>query len=300
MTDACNRFREDGYVIFKSLISQSDIETLRSKLSRTKEKRPVIYTQSTHSWESLPLDDQGMICESLLNPSLMVNDTGLSSAISNIIYSNDVRGALGEVLGIDAQKVICCWQDMLFEKSTATLPHIDSWYLDTVPFGGVIGCWVALERIRPEGGNFYIVEGSHKEDWRELYSEEHDTFTKKINEYVEKNRHKIKDILLEPGDVVLWGSTLIHGSKPQAMQGHSRLSLTAHYFLPSSALYTSRKVYSKQSVLKRLRRTQNIGFCRFRSRFYNSPYIRYVAGFLLSRLHSLQFGPGWDMRNGKY
>ena len=39
------------------------------------------------------------------------------------------------------------WQNMLFDKSTETVDHIDSWYLDTEDRGGVIGAWVALEDI---------------------------------------------------------------------------------------------------------------------------------------------------------
>ena len=44
------------------------------------------------------------------------------------------------------------WQNMLFDKSTGTIDHLDSYYLDTDPIGNLIAIWVALEDINGEGG----------------------------------------------------------------------------------------------------------------------------------------------------
>ena len=69
---------------------------------------------------------------------------------------------------------------MFFDKSTATIPHIDSWYLDTLPKGDLLGAWIALEDIRSENGSFYVYPGSHLNDWSGLEGFSHDQFIENI------------------------------------------------------------------------------------------------------------------------
>ena len=43
------------------------------------------------------------------------------------------------------------YQNMIFDKSTSTVDHIDSYYLDTIPAGELVGVWIALEGITGQG-----------------------------------------------------------------------------------------------------------------------------------------------------
>ena len=43
------------------------------------------------------------------------------------------------------------WQNMLFDKSTRTIDHVDSYYLDKNPSCYLIAAWFDLEDINDKG-----------------------------------------------------------------------------------------------------------------------------------------------------
>jgi ectoine hydroxylase-related dioxygenase (phytanoyl-CoA dioxygenase family) len=47
---------------------------------------------------------------------------------------------------------------MLFDRSVGTKVHQDSWYLDTLPQGGVVRAWIALEDITQDCGPFKVYD----------------------------------------------------------------------------------------------------------------------------------------------
>ena len=46
---------------------------------------------------------------------------------------------------------------MLFDKSTGTIDHADTWYLDTKPRGKMIAAWIALEDIKNQLEDFLYI-----------------------------------------------------------------------------------------------------------------------------------------------
>ena len=148
---------------------------------------------------------------------------------------------------------------MLFDKSTGTVDHIDSWYLDTNPFGHLVAAWVALEDIDGTGGSFHVYPESHldlDQSWRNINS--HDDFLSWSNNL--SSKYMKKEALLKKGDVLFWHPLLIHGATNQLIDGRTRKSLTAHYF-PKSLLQGRRgettspktKEYKKKVELRNKR-----------------------------------------------
>ena len=76
-----------------------------------------------------------------------------------ILLSEEILSVLQE---IGATETYSMWQNMLFDSSTGTIDHFDSWYLDTNPPGNLIGVWVALENIDDANGVFHVYPKSHK------------------------------------------------------------------------------------------------------------------------------------------
>ena len=72
----------------------------------------------------------------------------LGKAGRNILQGEEMRNALSDIS--NSQEFIM-WQNMLFDKSTGTIDHLDSWYLDTNPYGNLLAAWIALEDINGEG-----------------------------------------------------------------------------------------------------------------------------------------------------
>lgn len=96
-----------------------------------------------------------------------------------------------------------------FDKSTGTTLHQNTWYLDTIPQGSLVGVWVALEDIKLSAGPFCIYTGT--DDGKVITPDEFDFTAKK-------------------GDVLIWDLLAIHGALMSEKDSDRRKSLTAHFY----------------------------------------------------------------------
>lgn len=295
-----NQYKKNGYAVVKNLIPFELIEEVLKVYTKLISQRPLIYTQSTHKWEDIKLDNEGLISQSILNPSTLKTLHPLNNYLKEIIYHKNIEKVLSIIFADKALK-IGCWQDMFFDKSTATIPHIDSWYLDTMPKGLLLGVWIALEDIRSENGSFYVYPGSHLNNWSDLESFTHDQFINSINDYCKKNEKLKKELHINKGDVVFWNSKLVHGSTKQKTKGYSRKSVTAHYFPYPSSLVDSKRIYNLNSVNRRLKKNKNFRIERFNANILTTNKYRHIFGKISNKLTKLgmKIGPNWDMRNKK-
>ena len=127
------------------------------------------------------MDSCGYLTESIEGVSRMKGERGLGKVLSQYYASEEVKALLQEI--IPSERGYVMHQSMLFDKSMQTIDHIDSWYLDTEPKGGLVGIWIALEDISKDSGPFHIYRGSHKRiDAYELQKLNHDEFKKRIKE----------------------------------------------------------------------------------------------------------------------
>ena len=222
-----NYYIENGYILFKKLITYEKIDNLLAEFEDFKNKGKVYYSQSHHNWRSCKtdIDHFGLLNCSIENFTHLLWAKKLRNFGLNILLSDEINNCLKLILN---QHEFCMWQNMFFDKSVGTVDHFDSWYLDTDPPGSLVGAWFALEDIDGKGGSFHIYPQSHKLDFSKTYSLDHDGFlnyskqeTKKFNRY---------ELQLGKGDVLFWHPKLLHGSSLQNLDGNSRKSLTAHYF----------------------------------------------------------------------
>ena len=226
------KYLEEGYIIFKSLISNKKINQILKELEIFKKKNKLYYSQSEHNWRKIKsdLDKFGLLECSFENFTDLPWGLKLSKAGREILQSKEILNALRE---ISKYKDFCMWQNMFFDKSTGTIDHIDTWYLDTNPMGDLFGAWIALEDINGEGGVFHVYPKSHltnNKKWIGTTHEEFIDWSKK-----ESKNFKKKPLYLKKGDLLLWHPSLIHGSTLQKKEGASRKSITAHYH-PSDLL----------------------------------------------------------------
>ena len=222
-----NFYLDNGYVIFKSLISDNKIEKILLELKKFKDSNKIYYSQSEHNWRRInrDLDENGLLECSFENFTDLPWGIGLSKAGRNILQSKEILSSLRSVSNFSD---FCMWQNMFFDKSTGTIDHIDTWYLDSDPMGYLFGAWIALEDIEGKGGVFHVYPKSHLSknvSWKNVSHEEFINWSKKESQNYEK-----KPLFLKKGDLLLWHPSLIHGSSLQISKGFSRKSLTAHYY----------------------------------------------------------------------
>ena len=152
---------------------------------------------------------------------------GLTQSGLDVLLGEEINSAL-QIINPKARRFVQ-WQNMLFDQSVGTVDHYDSYYLDTLPQGHLIGTWVALEDIDERCGPFKVYPKSHK-----LFRENQlnqlpvNDFWQECKNFSFQNECKLA--LLKKGDVLFWHPSLIHGSEEQKDDAYSRKSLTAHYY----------------------------------------------------------------------
>jgi len=246
-----DHYAEQGYVVFERLIPAAKIDAVLGALEDFKRARPPYYSQSIHKWIRPQIDAEGFMLESMENFSCLFLDRGLSRAGDSVLLGSEIRDALHSLHPHFAHFVQ--WQNMLFDRSTGTLDHYDSWYLDTLPEGYLTAAWVALEDIQPDSGPFHIYPGSHRHFAdNPLNDLPHDDFRRECAKYAAEHPHKAA--LLRKGDVLFWHPWLLHGALDQTNEKRSRKSLTCHYYPLGCSRKGDDDVALGDSAARRLRR----------------------------------------------
>ena len=220
-------FQENGYVIIPNLIKNKFIDNLLFALKEFKKNNSLFYSQSDHNWRRIKndLDKDSLLSSSFENFTNLIWAKKLSKSGRDILQSEPILQILRE---LSDEKNFCMWQNMFFDKSTGTIDHIDTWYLDSDPMGYLFGAWIALEDIDGKGGVFHVYPKSHlskNNSWKDTSHKEFINWSKK-----ESLNYEQKPLFLKKGDLLLWHPSLIHGSSLQISEGFSRKSLTAHYY----------------------------------------------------------------------
>ena len=180
----------------------------------------------SHNWRRMSEDlDGGLLTCSVEKFTDSVWLNSLRRSGREILLHKDIRNILSSVR---PHREWVMYQNMIFDKSTSTVDHIDSYYLDTIPAGELVGAWIALEKITREGGAFRVYPGSHNHNYPLLKGLKHEDFVDIISDI--KSGYNSKELLVEEGDVILWHPRLIHGSSGQMKVGISRKSITSHYY----------------------------------------------------------------------
>lgn len=222
-------FADRGYVVFRRALPLEPIRRFLHQYERARRSRWFVYYSQSYQTAMRPdIDTFGHVVEAMQNASRLALFPKFTRELRACIYHRGISRALSMVTGADRH---VSWQNMFFDRSTGTIEHQDSWYLDTDPPGGVVGVWVALEEIKPGAGAFFVSPCSHrlpKLD-RKAYPD-HAVYLQAMKEYVARHALPFAEQLLGEGDILIWHSFLIHGAFAQTEAAHSRRSLTSHFY----------------------------------------------------------------------
>jgi ectoine hydroxylase-related dioxygenase (phytanoyl-CoA dioxygenase family) len=138
----------------------------------------------------------------------------------------DLLDLVEELIGPDLD----CFLSQFIFKNPGALGqpwHQDSFYF---PFdrGPQVGVWLAVSAARIDNGPLWVLPGSHREDVHDVVPDrrEHANFA-----YVEIVDHDMSDavpVLMEPGDLLLFHSHLMHRSTDNG-SGDRRAAMVYHY-----------------------------------------------------------------------
>ena len=253
------QFYDEGYVIIRNLINEELITNILDSLKKFKKKNVYYYTQSSHTWvKSSKTNREGFLIDSIQSPTKQRNCGELKYAAEKIISCKEISEILQE---ISESRRFINWQNMLFDKSTGTIDHADTWYLDTKPRGNMIAAWIALEDIKEAAGRFFVYPKSHKLNIQENINntfKDNYLYAKFMHKFIKENNLKKFAPPMRKGDVLFWHPFTIHGSLNQKNSKFSRKSLTAHYHPVGSArIHSAENEKNINSYIKNMRSSSN-------------------------------------------
>lgn len=191
-------------------------------------KSPLAFfrAQGTTHFERPIINEFGNQVNSIHNPHLLGFNKSFSSITEHIITHCNISKCLSDFTG----SVDHVWyQSMFFDKSTGTKLHQDTWYLDSIPNGKLIGVWIALEDIEYSAGPFCIYTNSDtikiKPDDFDFDNIEDDLDFNNL--YPNAKRF---DFTARKGDILIWDSFTIHGALLPKDHSMTRKSITAHFY----------------------------------------------------------------------
>lgn len=217
-------FHEQGYLVVPGLISKAETRTLIETF------------MAIHAAGPVP---------PYFNPRPMEETGGdILKAYPRIMHPhrfNDVarRYLLDPRLAVILQALFgeepLAAQSMLYFKppgARGQALHQDNFYLRVEP-GTCIAAWVALDRADPQNGGLQVAPGTHRMDI--FCPEEADPEVSFTRDYVPLPEGlKAVPLTLDPGDVLFFNGSMVHGSEPNRSSDRFRRSFICHYIGRSS------------------------------------------------------------------
>ena len=150
-----------------------------------------------------------------------------------LLLDDRLHAILTELQGED---VVAC-QTMYYFKppgSRGQAFHQDNYYLRVEPLT-CIAAWVAIDRSHADNGGLQVCPGTHVMEVE--CPEESDATESFTTDYVAPPAgHDPVKLQLEPGDVLFFNGSVVHGSNPNRTTDEWRRSFICHY-LPVSATH---------------------------------------------------------------
>ncbi|HYM17470.1 MAG TPA: phytanoyl-CoA dioxygenase family protein [Micropepsaceae bacterium] len=230
-------YLSEGYCVFKKLVPDALIDRVLSAYrADILPSKAHFFRQSTHRWARNRISASGYAIDSFLDVHDYPDHPAFSEAVRYVVCAPQMRSALAELTGAAEHRLM---QSMLFDLNTATFPHQDWYYLDSLPNGHLLAAWVAMEDIKEAAGRFYVVPKSHRLELDPANSVTYGPYIELVKHYFAEHSAEAVAPELKKGDVLFWNSRTLHGSLPTRDPSFSRKSLTAHY-LPGSYEFGSR------------------------------------------------------------
>ncbi len=134
------------------------------------------------------------------------------------------------------------FQSINFINGSEQKTHSDSIHMTTFPLGGLLGVWVALEKVSIDNGTIHYYPRSHKLPYYmnrdydnvgtkyRLGTNGYKAYEKMIESKLEENKIEKQIFEANPGDLFIWHANLLHGGEPHIDKNRTRKSMVLHYF----------------------------------------------------------------------
>ncbi|MFF9803783.1 phytanoyl-CoA dioxygenase family protein [Streptomyces coeruleorubidus] len=213
-----DRFEEDGFTVVRGLFGAQETERLCDEFSALRAAGPVPGHFEPRA--SGPGADPLHVWPRVMHPH------EISDLARDVLLDARLRTVLEVLLG---EEVLAA-QSMFYFKppgARGQALHQDNFYLRVEP-GTCVAAWLACEVIDRENGGLEVVPGTHRMDL--FCPEEADAGVSFAREYVPPPPGLAPvPVDMEPGDVLFFNGSLVHGSQPNRAVDRFRRSFIGHY-----------------------------------------------------------------------
>ncbi len=215
-------FNLNGYLVVKGLFTPEQIAELRDTFQKAGEKDgevPGLWSPNKQSAD--PLDHFPRMMHPHKQPTMDIGALSLRFGLEPKV------GAMLNELTNEEQVLA---QTMYYFKpagSRGQSLHQDNYYLRVNP-GTCYAAWLAVDRCDAENGALVVVPGTHdhpiacpqKADLKIFWSTDHVPTPEGKKETL---------VEMEPGDMLFFNGSIIHGSYPNTSKNRFRRSFISHY-----------------------------------------------------------------------
>jgi phytanoyl-CoA hydroxylase len=213
------RYRRDGFAVARGLFAEDEVVALRDHYMRLR-------AAGSYAGDSAGVEDPRGAPDPLKKYPRMIHMHRWDEVSLGWMLDPRIRDGLTALLGEEPYAV----QTMLYFKppgARGQALHQDQFYLRVQP-GTCMAAWMALDRCDEENGCLLVVPGTH--DLPLLCVERADTTQSFTDTTVPiPQGMSPAPVRLQPGDVLFFNGSLVHGSGPNVSADRFRRSLIGHY-----------------------------------------------------------------------
>ncbi|WP_328420149.1 phytanoyl-CoA dioxygenase family protein [Streptomyces sp. NBC_00443] len=210
------RFREDGFTVVRGLLGRDEIDRLCARFAALHAAGPV-----PGHFEPRPLESDPLRAYPRVMHPHEIDELSL-----RVLLDARLRTVLEVLLG---EEVLAA-QSMFYFKppgARGQALHQDNFYLRVEP-GTCVAAWIACDVIDRDNGGLEVVPGTHEMDV--FCPETADAEVSFAREYVPPPPGLAAvPVDMEPGDVLFFNGSLVHGSQPNHSADRFRRSFIGHY-----------------------------------------------------------------------
>lgn len=222
------QWMDAGYLVLSGFLDQDRVVDLRDTFMDAARGGPVPGLSDDHHVEP---GDPLHRWPRMMHPHRHL-DLPVGAVARRAFFDPRLGEVLGDLLGEEALAA----QSMFYFKPPGARGqdfHQDNFYLRVAP-GTCVAAWFAIDRADSDNGGLAVVPGSHR--LPVACPERSDASRSFIDHRVNipPGLHA-KHLILDPGDVLFFNGSVIHGSLPNTTADRWRRSLICHYLPRSSA-----------------------------------------------------------------
>ncbi|MEU7743387.1 phytanoyl-CoA dioxygenase family protein [Nonomuraea sp. NPDC049158] len=213
-------FHDRGFVLVPGLLAADEVAELREEFMALHARGPI-----PGHFSPKP-QDPGQPYDILRDYPRVMHPHQVNDVALRYLLDARIAAVLRDLLG---EEPIAA-QSMFYFKppgARGQALHQDNFYLRVEP-GTCVAAWVALDRVDRANGGLEVVPGTHLMDL--FCPEEADNDVSFTKDYVPPPPGLERvPVDMDPGDVLFFNGSLVHGSEPNSTADRFRRSFICHY-----------------------------------------------------------------------